>query len=264
MRIPMGTITSTLALLLGMGVAAAAQGSILLQGGAGQPITFTGQGAGTNTLTVTLGACDSSGVCTLSGTGVGSGSAAITSSGDFTLTSPPNSTLLAPGYGDPYEFDGSPLVPGCNPQDQLCGANFVFTGSSNGETGTLLTGVLDLLYFTQVAGSNQGSFNFPVYSQNVATAPASLTTTCAEYPQPCPLLEYTVFLDYPGALELNVQFPTSENISALLGTNQSLAGTLLPSTLAPTPEPSSLALMGIGLLILGVSIRRARRNAVTT
>ena len=259
MRIPMGTITSTLALLLGLGVAAAAQGSILLQGGAGQPVTFTGQGAGTDTVGVTLGACDSSGVCTLSGTGAGSGSAAITSSGTFAMTSSADSTILtpAPAYDSPGLFGGSTTAPGCYPPGSCPVINFVYTGSSNGQTGTLLAGKLDLLNFYQAPGSNQGSFNyFPYYP---SATPASL-----QAPGVNTLLGGVFFAGQDGgALQLNLQFATSESVSALLGTDQSLDGFLIPSTLAPTPEPSTLALMGAGLLLLGVCARLRGRTQIT-
>ncbi len=155
MQVGIATFASALALLLGLGVAAAAQGSILLQGGAGQAITFTGQGAGTDTIAVTLGACDGSGISTLSGTGVGSGSAAIASSGSFSITSSPSSTILTPfpqGDYDAYNFyNGSPSAPGCYAPSH-CGANFVFTGSTRGQTGTLLTGVLGSAQFPTVVG----------------------------------------------------------------------------------------------------------------
>ncbi|MGH9473873.1 MAG: PEP-CTERM sorting domain-containing protein [Terriglobales bacterium] len=251
-------------LLLGMSVAAAAQGSIVLQGGVGQPITFSGQGPGTDTVGVTLGACDNSGVCTLSGTGVGSGSAAITSSGNFIITSPPNYATLGPALcctlADGIFAGNAPGLTGwpetTPPFDSSSSIGFVYTGSAHGQTGTLLTGSLDLLNFVQAPGSSQGSFNDFSFGGAVITSenvPPSLFLTCAGYPQPCPLLAYDAFNGVEGALQLSVQFPTDENVNALVGTDQQLAGSLAVSTLSPTPEPSSLilVLMGAGLLVLG-------------
>ncbi|MGH9417401.1 MAG: hypothetical protein ACRD01_12310, partial [Terriglobales bacterium] len=64
-------------------------------------------------------------------------------------------TILTPfpqGDYDAYNFyNGSPSAPGCYAPSH-CGANFVFTGSTHGQTGTLLTGVLGSAQFPTVVG----------------------------------------------------------------------------------------------------------------
>src|SRR6185437_8578793 len=142
---PCITRIMTVALPLGLGVAASAQSSIVLQGGAGQSVVFTGQGSGTSDIGVNLGSCSMSGTCTLSGSGSGSG--ALASSGSFTLTSKSNSILLTSNGAGGYSASASAPI------------DFSLSGSANGQTGTLLSGALNLLNFTQANGSNKGEFN---------------------------------------------------------------------------------------------------------
>jgi hypothetical protein len=233
-RIPVGFATG-LALALALGVAASAQSSIQLNGGAGQTVTFTGEGAGSQTIGVTLGTCNLGGHCALSGTGTGSG--ALQSSGTFTLDSKANSILLTSNGSGGYAASASAPI------------KFNLQGSASGQTGTLLSGTLNLLDFSQASGSSQGSFN-----SNLA---ANLDLKGG--------LLANIFTASGGVLSLNVQFPTSVNVSTLVGTNLSLAASLSASGaggISPTPEPGTLLLVGAGLLVLGVGLRRHRHSGM--
>ncbi|MGH9472357.1 MAG: PEP-CTERM sorting domain-containing protein [Terriglobales bacterium] len=225
-------ITGMLGMLAFLGTAAMAQSSITLDGGAGQHVVFSGQGSGTANIGVSLGTCNMKGDCTLSGTGTGSGS--LSSSGSFTLDSAANSIMLTSnGHGG---YSASATAP----------IDFTLTGS--GHTGTLLTGTLNLLNFTQASGSSQGTFNTNL-AANLSLTGGSLAN---------------VFTANNGILNLNVSLPASFNVSTVVGTNMSLAATLSASGaggVSPTPEPSTLALMGVGLLALGFGLRRARHQA---
>jgi len=234
-RIPVGFATG-LALVLTLGVAASAQSSIQLSGGAGQTVNFSGQGSGSQAIGVTLGSCNLAGKCTLSGSGSGSG--ALQSSGTFTLDSKANSILLTSNGSGGYTASASAPI------------EFKLTGTASGQTGTLLSGTLNLLNFSQASGSSQGSFN--------TNLGANLDLTGG--------LLANVFTASGGVLNLNVQFPSSVNVSTLAGTSLSLASTLSASGaggISPTPEPNTLALMGAGLLVLGAGLRLRRHSGMS-
>ncbi|MGH9413779.1 MAG: PEP-CTERM sorting domain-containing protein [Terriglobales bacterium] len=226
--------TTGLAVVLALGVAAVAQSSIQLNAGAGQSVTFSGQGSGSQNVGVALGSCGLFGGCTLSGSGAGTGS--LASSGSFTINSTANSIVLTPNGNGGFAASASAPI------------NFNLSGSANGQTGTLLSGALNLLNFSQAQGSSQGSFN--------TALGANLNVTGG--------LLANAFTTTGGILNLNVQFPSNANISSLVGTNLSLTSTLSASGaggISPTPEPSTLALAGLGLLVLGLGLCLHRRTA---
>lgn len=222
-------ITGILGMLAFLGTAAAAQSSIFLMGGPGQEISFTGQGSGTQNIGVSLGTCSGTS-CSFTGTGSGTGS--LYSVGNFTLDSTAGSIMLSPdGHG---AYNATATAP----------IDFSLVGGS----GTLLTGTLNLVDFSQSSGASEGYFNSSLASNFTVTG-GSLASA---------------FDGNPGAMNLDVTFPGTTNISTLSGTTQSLAATLsqdCASGISPTPEPSTLVLMGVGLLALGFGVRRARTQA---
>lgn len=213
----------------------AAQSGISLEGGAGQSVTFTGQGSGTNTIGVTLGSC-TSGSCSLTGTESGSGS--LSSSGTFDITSAANSIMLTPSSSTSGLYAVSASSP----------INFSLTGTAGGQSGTLLSGTLNLVDFYQQpgpgnSGSMIGSFN--------ASMTANMTISGGIFA--------SQFSSAGAVAQLNVQFNSPVAISTLEGTNLSQVSTMISSSITPTPEPSSLLLFGSGLLMLGGVLRRRLR-----
>lgn len=227
-------IAGALCLLVGMSVAASAESIIVLSGGAGQTVMFSGQGSGTQTIGIELGQCQMNGDCVLSGTGSGSGT--LASSGTFTINSQANSIVLSPNGSGGFNASASAPI------------DFTYNGSASGQTGTLLHGTLGLNDFDQAQGSASGSFNSAL-NTNLLLSGGLLAS---------------LFNSSQGALGLNVTFPANFNVSTLVGTNLSVAGSL-PGTgagsVTPTPEPGTLLLMGAGMLALGLCLRRGIRHA---
>ncbi|MGH9477043.1 MAG: PEP-CTERM sorting domain-containing protein [Terriglobales bacterium] len=215
---------------LGLAAAGWAQSGIQLQGGAGQDITFTGMGAGSSALAVTLGSCGLVNTCWLYGTGQGTG--ALASEGVFLLQSTPGSLqMTSTGNGSFLLHSPSPIqMP-------------YFGISGSGQAGLLLTGDLNLVNFNTIAGSRQGAFSGG--SLTVTGGALAGATSSAGL-----------------GVTLNVLFPCSSNLKALMGTSGSLTAMLAGGSLgqlSPTPEPAGLWLAGLGLLVLGFAYGRKRR-----
>jgi hypothetical protein len=211
---------------------------IVLEGGAGQDITFSGQGAGTDTVGVTFGSC-SGNSCTLTGTAAGSGG--LLSSASFTLTSAPGAIVLTPtGTAGQFAASGQ--------------AQLTLTGSANGATGTLLTGTLNLVNFSQMPLAANGSGSvIGTFNQSAGGSVADNFTITGG-------LLANLFTSAGGVLQVNVQLASPTSIALLEGTSASLSAGLVSTSLTPTPEPAPLLLWAAGLALLAlVGRRRARR-----
>lgn len=210
---------------------------IVLEGGAGQSVTFSGQGASGSGINVNLGSC-AAGSCSMSGTFGGSGGLAAT--GTFTLTSAENAIVLNPtGSAGLYSVSSSSPIA------------FTLSGTANGSTGTLLSGKLNLVNFYQPPlpgglGWVIGGFNVPVAG---GVAPDATITGG---------LLANAFTSAGGILQLNVQMASPALISNLIGTGASLSSVPISSSLTPTPEPATLFLLLAGILGLGAAGWRSR------
>ncbi len=223
-------------LLLAVSAPLAAQSGITMEGGPGQSVTFTGQGSGTNTIGVALGTC-TGGACSLTGTESGTGS--LSSTGSFDITSTANSISLTPSSTTAGLFTVNATSP----------INFTLTGTAGSQSGTLLSGSLDLVNFYQQPGPTVGSGSMiGSFNENMA---ANMTITGG--------ILASAFSSNGGVMQLNVQFTSPVSISTLEGTSLSEVATLISSSITPTPEPSSLLLFGAGLLMLGGVLRRRLR-----
>ena len=207
-----------------------AQDNIVLQGGAGETVTFSGQGAGTTGLTVQLGGCSLSNSCVLYGTGTGSG--ALGSMGLFLLDSGSGTVQLsANGDGGFAAQTSIPIL-------------FPYFGfdTKSGAMGLLLNGNLDLTGFSQTSGSANGTLEGTLNLTGGVLA-GSLPTSAL-------------------SVELNLEFQGAADLGALSGTGNSLGATFSGGSvtdLTATPEPStwSMLLLG-GLMLLGCGWRHHR------
>jgi len=217
--------TALVGLMLGLASlpASADPTQITLGGTAAGSVIFTGDGSG-NVL-IQLGSC-TGGSCTLSGTAFGTG--ALTSGlAPYEFTSTPGTISLAPTS-----------TAGLFAVTQTASIGF-----SYGTGGSLLTGTLSLLTFTQTpGGSSTGEFNTFAVANLVITG-GSLST---------------LFPPGGAILTATMNFgPSPVDLATLSGSTTSAK--LASGQITPTPEPGSMLLLGSGLLAVGAFLRRRRR-----
>ena len=229
----MRSMTCVLSLLtcLLLGAGAAAQSVINLQGGAGQTVTFTGMGAGTTSLGMTLGSCGFGGGCVLYGLGAGSGN--LASSGVFLIDTAPGSIQAGASGSDALALQSSAPI------------EFPYYGvaAATGQMGLLLDGTLNLTNFS-LAASNQSGTTADVGGY-LTVSGGSLAAAAGS----------------TLGLTLGVDLPSWTSLTSLVGTGNSLSAALAGGTLAeisPTPEPAGWMLAALGALILGGGYIRRR------
>jgi hypothetical protein len=110
-----------------------------------------------------------------------------------------------------------------------------------GTGGSLLSGNLQLLTFSQLAGDNLGNFNTQA-TVNLTNLSGSLAP---------------IFSPLGGKLNFAVLFKQgTPNVATLLGTTNIIKAKVDHGAVHPTPEPSSIALFGSGLVAVGGFLRR--------
>ena len=193
-------------------------------GPASGSITFTGMGAANPTaLSISLGSV-------LAGRAIGTGLAALPGNkpAPYTITIPTSEVITA-WAGSPGYWNITQSAP---------------ETFSWGTSGSLLTGTFNLIGFFQAPGSSVGILN--------DSGVFNLTITGGS--------EAAIF--GPNAsIDLILKFRPTANIQALLGTTNSERGNLNSGEVLPTPEPATLALMGIGLIGIAGAMRRRARKA---
>jgi PEP-CTERM motif len=190
------------------------------------PLTFTaGGGIGQSVMTVgscTLGlACVTAGASSsgIFGTNVGFYSLSFAAASPITITSTGNGNFSVAQNGNNS-------------------IGFQFYSLAN-MTGTdFLTGNLQLLSMQQTANSQTGSFD-----EHLAANLTGLGGSLASFFSPA-----------GGIARINVEFTSAVNLAMLSG--GTATGYVSASDITPTPEPSSIALLGSGLLAIGGYLRR--------
>ena len=222
-------VLSFLACLL-LGAGAAAQSTINLLGLPGQTVTFTGMGAGTSSLAMTLGSgtC-SDNVCTLYGLGEGNGN--LSSTGVVMMQTA--AVQMDAGSGDSFSLQSSAPI------------EFPYYGfnTATGQMGLLLDGDLNLTRFTLNASN-------PVS----ASAAGYLTLTGGSLATPGSTLLFN----------LDVDLPSWNSLTNLVGTGNSLSAQLAGgqlSELSSAPEPAGWMLAVLGALVLGGGYVRRRQGS---
>jgi hypothetical protein len=205
-----------------------AQNTIVL-GSSTQGVTFTGTG-NSNSVGLDLGSC-SGGTCSLSGVAYGTGSLAskgvydISSPSDLTLSLTDASTGLWTAVGD--------------------GNSVTF---NYGTGGGLLTGVLNLLQFQQISNKVSGGKTWYLTSANLTVLGGSV--------------------EISKGMETQLNFDNVPvNFNSLLGAgNLGVSETSVfgHGTLAATPEPTSMLMLGAGFLLVGYVLRARFRRSLTT
>jgi hypothetical protein len=206
-------------------IPAAAQSEIIL-GSSNGLLIFQGMGAGTSTLSLTLGSCKA-GVCKLGGTAHGTGN-----------------LLSGPA---PYVFLSTLGSITLSLVDKVAGLwNITQTSPidfSYGKNGSLLTGTLDLLSLEKIPGGKGGLFNY-LENANLMITGGSLAS----------------FFTADAILDVTIRFRTTEGLDTLLGTTKKVGAEIAHGEILATPEPSTGFLLGSGLLALGTMLRIRWRN----
>ena len=114
-----------------------------------------------------------------------------------------------------------------------------------GTGGSLLTGDLSLLDLLQA-----GKFGIVNYTGN-----ANLVITSGSLA--------SMFTSAGGVLDLTLKFKSKNQLSSIFGTSGSLIGHVTSGSLITTPEPSSMLLLGSGLVALGAMLRSRIRRLQT-
>ena len=215
------TIAAVVAIGLMIGPASAAAQSQITLGGSTTSVIFQGTSS-TSTLAVTLGGCSKAGACTIGGQAFGTGS--LTSGpAPYAITSTLGTitlTLVNAAAGL-WDFAQSSKI-----------------GFGYGPGGSLLTGTLQLVNLSQTPG-----FNLAVANADLTVTGGSLASVLQA-----------------GLIDVTIRFGCKTNLESMLGTNGHLNGKISSGELVPTPEPSSMLLLGSGLLAAGSMLRFLKRT----
>jgi hypothetical protein len=180
-----------------------------------------------NTLSLNFGSCKS-GTCSLGGTGNGTGA----------LTSGPS----------PYQFINTAGAITLTLANAALGEWNVSQTSATifnyGSNGSLLSGTLDLLNFVQTLGTSGGMFNY--------TGNANLMITGGSLA--------SAFASTNGILDIKIFFRSATNIESLLGNSGRIGSQIASGGVLPAPEPSSILMLGSGLMLAGGMLRSKLRN----
>jgi len=150
---------------------------------------------------------------------------------DFSAASPITITSTGGGNFSVAQNGNNPIAFQFNSAALMTGTNF-------------LSGNLQLVSLQQTANTSTGSFN-----ENLVANLTNLSGSLASLFGP----------PGSGAIgRINIEFTSSVDLSLLGGLGQPTTATAFVSAsdITPTPEPSSIALLGSGLLALGGYLRR--------
>lgn len=211
---------------LALGALPAHAQSKIVMGSSVQGVTFTGVGS-SNSVTLDLGKCSGT-TCNLSGVAYGTG--LLASKGVYDISAPSN---LALQLTDPTTGLWTAITEG---------NSITF---NYGKGGSLLTGVLNLLQFQQISNKVSGGKTWYLTSADLTVLGGSLQIS--------------------KGMEMQVNFDNVPvNFNSLLGSgNLGVSETTAfgHGTLAATPEPTSVLLLGVGFLLVGAVLRaRFRRG----